>query len=74
MKNEFEVKDLILPMLKLQDPTPIKVKFDEKYLYLFIGSRDWQWNRETGEMIGAGTSLCNAFEGDAPSQVSEVKQ
>jgi len=70
---KYETDDLILPTLKLKDPTPIKVEITDKYVILCVGPRDWQWNKETGEMVGAGTALDPPvpFEGEAPPQVIE---
>ena len=31
---------------------------EERYVYLQVGSRDWQWDRETGKLVGAGVGLC----------------
>ena len=60
---EYKTEDLLLPWLgkqgHLPDPCSVRITMDDKYVCLFIGPRDWQWHRETGEMIGAGTSLCD---------------
>ena len=34
------------------------MRVEEKYVYLQVGDRDWQWERETGKLVGAGVSLC----------------
>jgi hypothetical protein len=36
----------------------VEVRVEERYVYLQVGSRDWQWERETGKLVGAGVSLC----------------
>lgn len=58
---EYLHHDLIIPLLakknRLPDPCPVKIKIDEKYVYLFVGPRDFQWDKETGKFIGAGTSF-----------------
>jgi hypothetical protein len=73
MKDRFEVDDLILLMLKLPDPTPVKIVLTDKHVFLYVGPRDWQWDRETGEKIGAGTSLCDPFDGPEPPQVKAAQ-
>lgn len=49
--------DIIIGMLDLPTPCPVKVTIQEKYVVLQIGPRDWEWDKETGEFLGAGTSL-----------------
>ena len=56
--KEFKQNDLILPMLKLPNPCPVRITLDEKYLRLFVGQRDWQWNLEDGHLVGCGTGCC----------------
>ena len=59
-KKQYTQEDLILPILKLPDPCPIKIVVTDKDVQLFVGPRDWQWERITGRFIGAGTSTCKA--------------
>ncbi len=33
------------------------VEITDKFVYLFVGQRDWQWDKETGRLVGAG--LCH---------------
>ena len=30
------------------------VEITDKFVYLVVGQRDWQWDRETGRLVGAG--------------------
>ena len=53
----YETEDLILPMLKFEKAVTIRITEDEKYLRLYVGPRDWQFSKETGECVGAGTKL-----------------
>lgn len=53
----YETNDLVLPMLELPDPCPVKIKITEKDVCLYIGQRDFQWDKETGEWVGQGTRL-----------------
>jgi hypothetical protein len=38
----------------------IKVVVDDQHVRLFIGPRDWAWDRQTGTWIGSGTTLQSA--------------
>jgi hypothetical protein len=53
----YETQDLILPMLKLGKTVTIRITEDDKYLRLYIGPRDWQFSKEDGRCVGAGTCL-----------------
>jgi len=53
----YETEDLVLPMLDLPNPCPIKIKMTGKDVCLYIGQRDFQWDKETCEWIGQGTRL-----------------
>ena len=55
---EYEVDDLILPKLALPRPCPISIIVDDKGVRLFVGPRDWQWDKKTGKFVGCGTTLC----------------
>jgi len=57
MEKEYKVDDLILSVLNLPDPCPIGIKITEHYVLLYVGPRDWIWDKETGENIGAGTRV-----------------
>jgi len=58
----YQHNDLIVPLLakrgRIPDPCPVEVRVEERYVYLQVGSRDWQWDRETGKLVGAGVGLC----------------
>jgi hypothetical protein len=53
----YETEDLILPMLKLKEPVTIRITEDENYLRLYVGPRDWQFSKEDGQCVGAGTCI-----------------
>jgi len=50
-------KDLILPLLNLTPNTAIKLRWFDNDVILSVGPRDFQFDRKTGECIGAGTCL-----------------
>lgn len=52
---EYKTLDSILPIMDLPDPCPIRIKITEKDVCLYIGDRDWQWDKATGEWIGEGS-------------------
>lgn len=58
---KYNHQDQILPLLQMRgelpDPCPVTVEITDKFVYLFVGQRDWQWDKETGRLIGAG--LCH---------------
>jgi len=58
MQKVFTASDLVLPILKIPDPCPVRVEITDEYVYLFVGSRDWQWRLSDGECIGTGCGLC----------------
>lgn len=60
----YETEDLVLPMLKLEKAVTVRITEDEKYLRLYIGPRSWQFSKETGRCVGAGTDL-NCRQGAA---------
>ena len=57
---EYIEKDIILPKLQLPNPCSVRVKIDEKNVCLYVGPRDWQWDRESGKFVGAGTCRIGA--------------
>ena len=58
MKEEiYEIEDLMVPHLTFSFPTPVRIVLDEKYIRLYVGPRDWQFDRKTKECVGRGTGL-----------------
>ena len=57
----FRESDLILPHLRLPFPTKIKIELDEQYVRLYVGRRDWEWDRKTGKLAGCGTVINGRF-------------
>ena len=57
---EYKTDDVILPELDLPNPCPIRIVVEDKHVFLYIGPRDWQWERDTGEMVGSGTRLATS--------------
>lgn len=58
--KEFKINDLVLPDLALPDPCPVRIKITDKYIFLFVGQRDWQWRLNDGSLVGTGTGLCQS--------------
>ena len=55
--------DTVLPTLirrSLKPGIDITIEIRDGSVHLYIGPRDWQWDQETGEWIGQGTSLKGA--------------
>jgi hypothetical protein len=59
---EYIQKDILLPDLQLPNPCTVRIKIDEKNVCLYVGPRDWQWDRESGKFIGAGMCIYNAAQ------------
>lgn len=57
----YITSDRILPLLgaelKLGDPCVIEITITPKDVFLRVGTRDWQWDKETGKFIGCGTTI-----------------
>jgi cytochrome c1 len=75
MKQVYKQNDLILPHLNLPYPCPIRIVVTENrkgegYISLFVGQRDWEWNRKTGKFVASGTVMC---AGKKPKNIREVK-
>ncbi len=62
MEKEFLANDMVIPILKFPDPTPVRIKVTDKYIYLYVGQRDWQWDLSDGHLIGSGCCLCSSTE------------
>jgi len=53
----YEEADSILPALKLPEPCEVRVEIHNDYVILYVGQRDWRWNRKTGMLSGCGTAF-----------------
>jgi len=54
---EYSTDDQILPLLGLdkEKSIPVRIEITENEVCLFVGRRDWQWDRKTGKLIETGT-------------------
>ena len=60
MKNiveEYEFEDTTLPLIKFREKSKVRIVIDEKYVRLYVGPRDWQFDRITKECVGSGVGL-----------------
>jgi len=64
----YRVIDQILPDLNLPNPVAISITVTARDVQLIVGPRDWQWDRKTGDMVGAGTSLDDYEEAAAKQE------
>jgi len=53
----YETADRILPIIGIPDPCPISVIVADDYVFLNVAGRDIQWDRKTGDFVGAGTCV-----------------
>ena len=66
--STYGTLDGILPLVTLPSPCLIRVTVGPRDVCLYVGPRDWRWDRATGELIGAGTALDGSrHETDIPS-------
>ena len=78
--RNYVTKDRVLPMLKLPDPVDIKVAVNPETVALYVGPRDWNWDRSSGKMIGQETMVNDAAKdgtlewrtGRGPTSVAEL--
>lgn len=66
IEETYTENDRILPVVashgNLGDPCVVRVRITEECVYLYIGPRDWQWDRTDGSLVGCGTGLgCPPF-------------
>ena len=64
---EYKTNDLVIPILSLPDPCPIRIEITERDVLLFVGPRDWQWDKKTGKLVGSGTAVA----GQVPESLSK---
>lgn len=57
MTEEYEHKDGILSLIKFPDPSKVRIVIDDKFVRLYVGPRDWQFDRITKECVGSGVGL-----------------
>ena len=53
----FKTTDKVISKIFLPPATKIKVEIAGNSVLLFVGPRDWQWDYETGELVGTGTRM-----------------
>ena len=68
--NDFVTEDLIIPIIaqrgQFSDPTSVRITITDTDVKLYVGPRDWQWDRKTGNLIGAGTAVCTQATATPP--------
>jgi hypothetical protein len=58
MRDEhYMVDDAILPGLALPQLCPVRIDIEGKYIRLYVGQRDWQWERGSPDITDCGTNL-----------------
>jgi hypothetical protein len=53
--EHYAVEDGILPVLKLDSPVSIRIDIRPDGVALYIGPRDWYWQRGCPDLSGCGT-------------------
>ena len=54
-EEHYADDDVVLPVLTLPSPCPIRIDIHEDRVSLFIGNRDWEWKRECPDVTACGT-------------------
>jgi hypothetical protein len=57
MEQVYKTEDLVLPILDLGPRAKIKLIVNDESVLLYIGPRDYQWDRKTSKWIGQGTAM-----------------
>lgn len=53
--EHYAEDDLILSILALPSPCPIRIDIHDDVVKLSVGPRDWEWRRGCPDVIAAGT-------------------
>ena len=64
MYEVYEEDDSILPILNLPNPCGVRIEIKDDSILLYVGQRDWCWDRKTGLLTGAGTMIDPPVAGD----------
>ncbi|KKL47442.1 hypothetical protein LCGC14_2335520 [marine sediment metagenome] len=57
MTEVYEFQDITLHLLSFSRPSKVRIVIDEKFVRLYVGPRDWQFDRITKECAGSGVGL-----------------
>ena len=57
--KSYKTTDKIIGELNLQKRggTEICIEITDTDVCLYVGPRDWQWDRKTGKLVGCGTCV-----------------
>jgi hypothetical protein len=58
MNGTYEVEDIVLPHITFPKKSRVRIVIDDKFVRLYVGPRDWQFDRDTKECVGSGVNLC----------------
>ena len=53
-EEHYTDEDVVLPALPLPSPCSIRIDIYEDRVRLYIGNRDWEWNRGCPDAIASG--------------------
>lgn len=73
-EETYEIRggDLVLGILQLPDPCPVRVVVTQTDVYLYVGPRDWQWSRKSGKLVGSGTCYFEIPKGPIECALSRL--
>ncbi len=61
-EERYMIDDAILPGLALPEPCPIRIDLSDNSIRLYVGQRDWQWERGNPDICACGTMLDHPVE------------
>ena len=59
MNEEYVFEDSTLSILEFPNPSKVRIVIEDKFVRLYVGPRDWQFDRKTKECVGSGVGLCD---------------
>ena len=66
--EHYAVDDGVLPILAMPSPVSIRIDITEKFVNLYVGSRDWSWTRGCPDINGCGIEFENPVEDEGETQ------
>ena len=69
----YTTDDSILADINYTDPVHVAVEISANRIKLVVGPRDFEWDRRTAKLVGAGTQLPTPVPDDTEETVHEFK-
>lgn len=69
--EEYSTDDTILGRIRLPETCPVRIRITPLHVFLYVGPRDFQWDRATGVLMGSGTVPCDPAPPAKPQRPAE---